>query len=132
MYALSTLQTDQKLRLCDICGAFLSVYDNDRRLADHFGGKLHLGYMLIREKLKELQVHSCMPKVRVRWWERLNKVVFQILYTLKQRNLHHFVNTCILFLKIVWLFFFVVFLSLLSCKFEHLYQVLNVMSHFLL
>jgi hypothetical protein len=46
--------TDQKLRLCDICGAFLSVYDNDRRLADHFGGKLHLGYMLIREKQKEL------------------------------------------------------------------------------
>ncbi|KAF8708752.1 hypothetical protein HU200_030139 [Digitaria exilis] len=52
--------TDQKLRLCDICGAFLSVYDNDRRLADHFGGKLHLGYMLIREKLKELQVLSVM------------------------------------------------------------------------
>ncbi|XP_064937030.1 uncharacterized protein LOC135588698 isoform X5 [Musa acuminata AAA Group] len=48
--------TDQKLRVCDICGAFLSVYDNDRRLADHFGGKLHLGYMLIREKLAELQV----------------------------------------------------------------------------
>ncbi|KAE8726918.1 hypothetical protein F3Y22_tig00005939pilonHSYRG00037 [Hibiscus syriacus] len=34
--------TDQKLRVCDICGAFLSVYDSDRRLADHFGGKLHL------------------------------------------------------------------------------------------
>uniref|UniRef100_A0A0E0CN26 Uncharacterized protein n=1 Tax=Oryza meridionalis TaxID=40149 RepID=A0A0E0CN26_9ORYZ len=47
--------TDQKLRLCDICGAFLSVYDSDRRLADHFGGKLHMGYMLIREKLSELQ-----------------------------------------------------------------------------
>ncbi|XP_010485677.1 PREDICTED: putative RNA-binding protein Luc7-like 2 isoform X1 [Camelina sativa] len=46
--------TDQKLRLCDICGAFLSVYDSDRRLADHFGGKLHLGYMLVREKLAEL------------------------------------------------------------------------------
>ncbi|KAH0937105.1 hypothetical protein HID58_004566 [Brassica napus] len=42
--------TDQKLRLCDICGAFLSIYDNDRRLADHFGGKLHLGYMLIRQR----------------------------------------------------------------------------------
>ncbi|ONM11478.1 LUC7 related protein [Zea mays] len=52
--------TDQKLRLCDICGAFLSVYDNDRRLADHFGGKLHLGYMLIRDKQKELQVLSVM------------------------------------------------------------------------
>ncbi|KAL8557803.1 hypothetical protein ACS0TY_005048 [Phlomoides rotata] len=48
--------TDQKLRVCDICGAFLSVYDSDRRLADHFGGKLHLGYMLIREKLADLQV----------------------------------------------------------------------------
>ncbi|XP_059437392.1 uncharacterized protein LOC132170423 [Corylus avellana] len=47
--------TDQKLRVCDICGAFLSVYDSDRRLADHFGGKLHLGYMQIREKLQELQ-----------------------------------------------------------------------------
>ncbi|CAM8911511.1 unnamed protein product [Rhodiola kirilowii] len=47
--------TDQKLRVCDICGAFLSVYDSDRRLADHFGGKLHLGYMQIREKLVELK-----------------------------------------------------------------------------
>jgi len=33
------------------CTAF-----SDRRLADHFGGKLHLGYMLIRDKLAELQV----------------------------------------------------------------------------
>ncbi|XVE90635.1 hypothetical protein DITRI_Ditri20bG0093300 [Diplodiscus trichospermus] len=48
--------TDQKLRVCDICGAFLSVYDSDRRLADHFGGKLHLGYMQIRDKLADLQV----------------------------------------------------------------------------
>lgn len=47
--------TDQKLRVCDICGAFLSIYDSDRRLADHFGGKLHLGYMQIREKLEELK-----------------------------------------------------------------------------
>ncbi|KAL6501054.1 hypothetical protein OROHE_025251 [Orobanche hederae] len=64
--------TDQKLRVCDICGAFLSVYDSftritfaakecaDRRLADHFGGKLHLGYMQIREKLAELQCAAIM------------------------------------------------------------------------
>ncbi|KAL0358768.1 UNVERIFIED_CONTAM: putative RNA-binding protein Luc7-like 1 [Sesamum angustifolium] len=45
-----------KNSVCDICGAFLSVYDSDRRLADHFGGKLHLGYMQIREKLAELQL----------------------------------------------------------------------------
>ena len=30
----------QKLRVCDICGAYLSVLDSDRRLADHFGGKV--------------------------------------------------------------------------------------------
>lgn len=31
---------------------------SDRRLADHFGGKLHLGYMQIREKLVDLRVSS--------------------------------------------------------------------------
>ncbi|VAI58310.1 unnamed protein product [Triticum turgidum subsp. durum] len=60
--------TDQKLRLCDICGAFLSVYDSDRRLADHFGGKLHMGYMLIREKLSELQKR----KTKGTRWTELN------------------------------------------------------------
>eukprot|EP01089_Gocevia_fonbrunei_P019814 TRINITY_DN7136_c0_g1_i1.p1 TRINITY_DN7136_c0_g1~~TRINITY_DN7136_c0_g1_i1.p1 ORF type:complete len:167 (+),score=45.85 TRINITY_DN7136_c0_g1_i1:210-710(+) len=48
-------QQQQKLRVCDVCGAFLSIYDSDRRLADHFGGKLHIGYMQIRDKLKELK-----------------------------------------------------------------------------
>uniref|UniRef100_A0A0D3B1N2 Uncharacterized protein n=1 Tax=Brassica oleracea var. oleracea TaxID=109376 RepID=A0A0D3B1N2_BRAOL len=60
-------KTDQKLRLCDICGAFLSIYDSDRRLADHFGGKLHLGYMLIRDKLAELQEEK--NKVHKEWVE---------------------------------------------------------------
>merc|ERR1712098_674467 len=31
------------------------IHDNDRRLADHFGGKLHLGFIKIREKLEELE-----------------------------------------------------------------------------
>ncbi|MCO5548022.1 hypothetical protein L7F22_001478 [Adiantum nelumboides] len=30
----------QKLRVCDVCGAYLSVLDSDRRLADHFGGRV--------------------------------------------------------------------------------------------
>jgi hypothetical protein len=34
----------QKLRVCEICGAMLSVLDSDKRLADHFGGKMHLGF----------------------------------------------------------------------------------------
>lgn len=45
----------QKLRACEVCGAFLSMYDNDRRLADHFGGKLHIGFVTIREKIKQLE-----------------------------------------------------------------------------
>lgn len=32
------------------------MYDNDRRLADHFGGKLHIGFVSIREKIKLLEV----------------------------------------------------------------------------
>ncbi|KAL4193683.1 hypothetical protein AMTRI_Chr06g177950 [Amborella trichopoda] len=66
--------TDQKLRVCDICGAFLSVYDSDRRLADHFGGKLHLGYMQIREKLGELQACILLLvswQAQLIYWERL-------------------------------------------------------------
>ncbi|KAH7481850.1 hypothetical protein KRP22_011187 [Phytophthora ramorum] len=45
---------NQKLRVCDVCGAFLSIFDSDRRLADHFGGKVHMGYVQIRQKLTEL------------------------------------------------------------------------------
>jgi hypothetical protein len=46
----------QKLRVCEVCGAYLGIHDNDRRLADHFGGKLHLGFITIRTKLDELKV----------------------------------------------------------------------------
>ncbi|XP_050683266.1 putative RNA-binding protein Luc7-like 2 isoform X2 [Leptidea sinapis] len=45
----------QKLRVCEVCSAYLGIHDNDRRLADHFGGKLHLGFITIREKLAELK-----------------------------------------------------------------------------
>ncbi|XP_069761881.1 putative RNA-binding protein Luc7-like 1 isoform X1 [Narcine bancroftii] len=45
----------QKLRVCEICSAYLGLHDNDRRLADHFGGKLHLGFIQIREKLDHLK-----------------------------------------------------------------------------
>jgi RNA-binding protein Luc7-like 2 len=45
---------NQKLRVCDVCGAFLSIFDSDRRLADHFGGKLHLGFLQIRKKIDQI------------------------------------------------------------------------------
>ncbi|CCH59394.1 hypothetical protein TBLA_0B05670 [Henningerozyma blattae CBS 6284] len=42
----------QKLQVCEICGAYLSRLDTDRRLADHFLGKIHLGYVKMRKNLE--------------------------------------------------------------------------------
>ncbi|CAI7622072.1 unnamed protein product [Penicillium pancosmium] len=46
----------QKLQVCDVCGAYLSRLDNDRRLADHFFGKMHMGYSDMRKGFKRLSV----------------------------------------------------------------------------
>uniref|UniRef100_A0AAV2LMT7 RNA-binding protein Luc7-like 2 n=1 Tax=Knipowitschia caucasica TaxID=637954 RepID=A0AAV2LMT7_KNICA len=58
----------QKLRVCEVCSAYLGLHDNDRRLADHFGGKLHLGFIEIREKLEKLRkaVTEKQEKLRVK------------------------------------------------------------------
>lgn len=45
----------QKLQVCDVCGAYLSRLDNDRRLADHFFGKMHLGYAQMRRTFEGLR-----------------------------------------------------------------------------
>ena len=45
----------QRLRVCDICGAFLSLNDSDDRLADHFGGRVHLGFLAVRQKLASMR-----------------------------------------------------------------------------
>lgn len=51
----------QKLRVCDICGAYLSILDSDRRLADHFGGKMHLGYHQLRQMMDEWRTRGPLP-----------------------------------------------------------------------
>ena len=53
-----------KLRICNACGAFLSIFDNDKRLADHLGGKLHLGYVVLRQRLKEIEASGGGPATR--------------------------------------------------------------------
>ncbi|GMM35847.1 Luc7 protein [Saccharomycopsis crataegensis] len=45
----------QKLEVCSVCGAYLSRLDSDRRLADHFTGKIHLGYVTMRSELSVLR-----------------------------------------------------------------------------
>ena len=51
MIASSLLQ-QQRLRVCEVCSSYLEnfdgVHDNDKRLADHYGGKLHLGFIDLR------------------------------------------------------------------------------------
>ncbi|XP_023674965.1 putative RNA-binding protein Luc7-like 1 isoform X1 [Paramormyrops kingsleyae] len=62
----------QKLRVCEVCSAYLGLHDNDRRLADHFGGKLHLGFIQIREKLEQLK-KTVADKQERRNQERLKR-----------------------------------------------------------
>ncbi|KAG7492106.1 hypothetical protein MATL_G00010760 [Megalops atlanticus] len=62
----------QKLRVCEVCSAYLGLHDNDRRLADHFGGKLHLGFIQIREKLEQLK-KTVAEKQERRNQERLKR-----------------------------------------------------------
>ncbi|XP_034070260.1 putative RNA-binding protein Luc7-like 1 isoform X5 [Gymnodraco acuticeps] len=62
----------QKLRVCEVCSAYLGLHDNDRRLADHFGGKLHLGFIQIREKLDQLK-KTVVEKQETRNQERLKR-----------------------------------------------------------
>jgi len=45
----------QKLRVCEVCSAYLGIHEIDRSLADHFGGKLHLGFKELRDRLAEMQ-----------------------------------------------------------------------------
>ncbi|KAH8307383.1 hypothetical protein KR044_011007 [Drosophila immigrans] len=61
----STYQ-QQKLRVCEVCSAYLGIHDNDIRLADHFGGKLHLGFLTIREKLIELEKTAAPRKAELK------------------------------------------------------------------
>lgn len=46
--------SQQKLQVCEGCGAYLSRLDSDRRLADHFVGKIHLGFVQMRKDYDEL------------------------------------------------------------------------------
>lgn len=72
MLPMSSYQ-QQTLRVCEVCGAFLGIYDNDRRLADHFGGKLHVGFIVLRQKFEELKVDglaACEERKKQRQKER--------------------------------------------------------------
>ncbi|MFH4980676.1 hypothetical protein AB6A40_007385 [Gnathostoma spinigerum] len=51
----TVLNTPQvRLRVCETCSAQLSIMEHETRLADHYGGKMHLGMEEIRERYEEM------------------------------------------------------------------------------
>ncbi|VDK58723.1 unnamed protein product [Gongylonema pulchrum] len=57
----TVLNTPQvRLRVCDMCGAQLSLMEHETRLADHYGGKMHCGMEAIRDRYEEMKVIRIM------------------------------------------------------------------------
>jgi len=48
---------NKKLRVCDVCGSFLSIFDSDKRLSDHFLGKQHIGFQYMRDTIEAIRVY---------------------------------------------------------------------------
>jgi len=51
----SLIDANKKLRVCDVCGSLLSILDADKRLADHFLGKQHTGFQVMRDALESIR-----------------------------------------------------------------------------
>lgn len=75
---LQTRTQQQKLRVCDVCGLLLGVFEDDKRLADHYSGKLHIGVMKVREKLEELKKILATKKK-----QKLQKKLMDIITVIK-------------------------------------------------
>lgn len=52
---VATGGNSQKLQVCEVCSLKLSSKDSNKRLADHFGGKLHMGFRICRDRLDLLR-----------------------------------------------------------------------------
>lgn len=61
----------QKLR---VCSAYLGIHVHDRRLAYHFGGILHQGFIKIREIYPELEKTDEKRKEEKRYATRDRKI----------------------------------------------------------
>jgi hypothetical protein len=54
----SVMSQDKRMKVCDICGAFLVVGDTDKRISSHLDGKQHIGFAMIRKTIEDFRV-SC-------------------------------------------------------------------------
>jgi RNA-binding protein Luc7-like 2 len=55
---------EKQMKVCDVCGAMQSLQDNEKRLQTHVEGKLHTGYLKIREHLDILRRRKLDRKLR--------------------------------------------------------------------
>jgi len=49
----SISQQEKRMKVCEICGAFLVVGDTDKRISSHLDGKQHQGYAQIRKAIHD-------------------------------------------------------------------------------
>jgi len=49
----SISQQEKRMKVCEICGAFLVIGDTEKRISSHLDGKQHIGYALIRKTIEE-------------------------------------------------------------------------------
>lgn len=57
----------QKLQVCVGCGGFLSRLDSDRRLADHFVGKMHRSNVTLRQAYEDIRNKNEQRRNRSRY-----------------------------------------------------------------
>jgi hypothetical protein len=53
--AATSQQQEKRMRVCEICGGFLVIGDQEKRIISHMEGKQHQGYLIIRKTLSELR-----------------------------------------------------------------------------
>jgi hypothetical protein len=47
---------EKRMKVCEICGAFLVVGDTEKRISSHLEGKQHIGFALIRKTIEDWRV----------------------------------------------------------------------------
>jgi hypothetical protein len=56
---------EKQMKVCEVCGAMQSLQDNEKRQQTHVEGKLHTGYLRIREHLDILRRRKLDRKFRL-------------------------------------------------------------------
>jgi hypothetical protein len=53
---------EKRMKVCEICGAFLVVGDTEKRMMSHLDGKQHQGFALIRKTVADYKVISLLVR----------------------------------------------------------------------